>query len=60
MEHLSDHGDNGTSVYDEIDQKIKVGQNTWFFLSFFSLWKNTWHDTTGYCLEGVEKFSRTY
>ena len=31
-----DHGDHGTSVSDEIDQKIKVGQNTWFFLRFFS------------------------
>ena len=30
-------GDHGTSVYDKIDQKIKVGQNTWFFLKFFSL-----------------------
>ena len=31
-----DHGDHGTSVSDEIDQKTKVGQNTWFFLIFFS------------------------
>ena len=31
-----DHGDHGTSVSDEIDQKTKVGQNTWFFLRFFS------------------------
>ena len=30
-----DHGDHGTSVSDEIDQKTKVGQNTWFFLRFF-------------------------
>ena len=26
-----DHGDHGTSVSDEIDQKRKVDQNTWFF-----------------------------
>ena len=32
-----DHGDHGTSVSDEIDQKMKVGQNTRFFLRFFSL-----------------------
>ena len=30
-----DHGDHGTSVSDEIDQKMKVGKNTWFFLRFF-------------------------
>ena len=29
-------GDHGTSVSDEIDQKMKVGQNTRFFLRFFS------------------------
>ena len=29
------HGDHGTSVSDEIDQKIKVGQNTCFFLRIF-------------------------
>ena len=37
-------GDHGTNVSDEIDQKMKVGQNTCFFLRFFSaahfdLWK---------------------
>ena len=26
-----DHGDHGTSASDEIDQKTKVDQNTWFF-----------------------------
>ena len=33
-----DHGDHGTSVSvsDEIDHKTKVGQNTGFFLRFFS------------------------
>ena len=30
------HGDHGTSVCDEIDQKTKVDQNNWFFLRFFS------------------------
>ena len=25
-----DHGDHGTSVSDEIDQEMEVGQNTWF------------------------------
>ena len=30
-----DHGDHGTSVSDEIDQKTKNDQNTWFFLRFF-------------------------
>ena len=30
-----DHGDNGTSVSDEIDQKTKVDKNTIFFLRFF-------------------------
>ena len=24
-----DHGDHGSSVSDEIDQKTKIGQNTW-------------------------------
>ena len=33
--HLVTHGDHGTSVSDEIDQKTKVGQNTRFFLRFF-------------------------
>ena len=28
-------GDHGTNVSDEIDQKMKVGQNTCFFLRFF-------------------------
>ena len=28
-------GDHVTSVSDEIDQIMKVGQNTWFFLRFF-------------------------
>ena len=38
-------GDHGTSVSDEIDQKIKVGQNTCFFLflifspAHFDHWK---------------------
>ena len=31
-----DNGDHGTSVSDKIDQKTKVGQNTRFFLRFFS------------------------
>ena len=30
-----DHGDHGTSVSDEVDQKTKVGKNTRFFLRFF-------------------------
>ena len=30
-----DHGDYGTSVSDEIDQKMKVDQNTRFFRFFF-------------------------
>ena len=28
-------GDHVTSVSDEIDEIMKVGQNTWFFLRFF-------------------------
>ena len=42
-----DHGDHGTSVSDEIDQKMKVGQNITFFLRFFppahfDHWKLRW------------------
>ena len=36
-----DHGDHGTSVSDEIDQKTKVDKNTWFFLRFF-YWVGGW------------------
>ena len=37
-------GDHGTSLSDEIDQKIKVHQDTWYFLRFslpahFDHWK---------------------
>ena len=35
--YLSTCGNHATSVSDEIDQKIKVGQNIRFFLRFFPL-----------------------